>query len=35
MDKETFCAGIVDCQETMFRAAKAILQNDQDAEDAV
>ena len=35
MDKETFCAGIVDCQETMIRAAKAILQNDQDAEDAV
>ena len=35
MDKETFCDGIVDCQETMFRAAKAILQNDQDAEDAV
>ena len=35
MDKETFCARIVDCQETMFRAAKAILQNDQDAEDAV
>ena len=35
MDKETFCAGIVDCQETMFRAAKAILQNDQDAEVAV
>ena len=35
MDKETFCAGIVDFQETMFRAAKAILQNDQDAEDAV
>ena len=35
MEKETFCAGIVDCQETMFRAAKAILQNDQDAEDAV
>ena len=35
MDKETFCAGIVDCQETMFRAAKATLQNDQDAEDAV
>ena len=35
MDKETFCAGIVDCQETMFRAAKAILQNDQDSEDAV
>ena len=35
MDKETFCAGIVDCQETMFRAAKAILQNDQDVEDAV
>ena len=35
MDKETFCAGIVDGQETMFRAAQAILQNDQDAEDAV
>ena len=35
MDKETFCAGIVDCQETMFRAAKAILQSDEDAEDAV
>lgn len=35
LDKEIFCADIVACQETMFRTARAILQNDQDAEDAV
>ena len=35
MDKETFCARIVGCQEAMFRTARAILRSDEDAEDAV
>lgn len=35
LDKETFCTQVIRCQETMFRTAKAILKNDQDAEDAV
>lgn len=35
LDKETFCAQVIGCQEAMFRTAKAILKNDQDAEDAV
>ena len=35
LDKEAFCAQVIGCQETMFRTARAILQNDQDAEDAV
>ena len=35
MDKETFCARIIGCQEAMFRTARAILRSDEDAEDAV
>ena len=35
LDKEAFCAQVIACQETMFRTAKAILRQDQDAEDAV
>lgn len=35
MDKETFCAQVIRHQEAMFRAAKAILKQDEDAEDAV
>ena len=35
LDKEAFCAQVIGCQETMFRTARAILRNDQDAEDAV
>ncbi len=35
LDKDTFCALVVREQDTMFRAAKAILRSDQDAEDAV
>ena len=35
LDKESFCAQVIGCQETMFRTARAILRNDQDAEDAV
>lgn len=35
LDKDAFCAQVVGCQETMFRTARAILRNDQDAEDAV
>ena len=35
LDKEAFCAQVIACQEAMFRTAKAILRQDQDAEDAV
>ena len=35
MDKETFCAQVIRHQEAMVRAAKAILKQDEDAEDAV
>ena len=35
MDKETFCARIIGCQEAMFRTARASLRSDEDAEDAV
>ena len=35
LDKESFCAQVIGCQETMFRTARAMLRNDQDAEDAV
>ena len=35
MDKEAFSAQVIHCQESMFRTAKAILHNDEDAEDAV
>lgn len=34
-DKESFCAQVIGCQETMFRTARAILRSDEDAEDAV
>ena len=35
MDKETFCRRVLEHQDAMFRTARSILQNDQDAEDAV
>ena len=35
LDKEAFCAQVVRHQDAMFRAAKAILKQDEDAEDAV
>ena len=35
LDKEAFCTQVIACQEAMFRTAKAILRQDQDAEDAV
>ena len=35
LDKESFCAQVIGCQETMFRTARAILRSDEDAEDAV
>ena len=35
LDKDTFSAQVVRHQEAMFRAAKAILRSDEDAEDAV
>ena len=35
LDKETFCAQVVRHQDALFRAAKAILRSDEDAEDAV
>ena len=35
LDKEAFCTQVIACQETMFRTAKAILRQDEDAEDAV
>ena len=35
LDKEAFCAQVIACQEAMFRTAKAILRQDEDAEDAV
>lgn len=35
LDKETFCTQVIRYQESMFHTAKAILKNDQDAEDAV
>lgn len=35
LDKETFCAQVIRHQDAMFRAAKAILRSDEDAEDAV
>ena len=35
LDKEIFCARVIENQETLFRTAKAILRNDEDAEDAV
>ena len=35
LDKDTFCAQVVRHQDALFRAAKAILRSDQDAEDAV
>ena len=35
LDAETFTAYVMEQQTTMFRTARAILRNDQDAEDAV
>lgn len=35
LDQETFCAQVIRHQDAMFRAAKAILKQDEDAEDAV
>ena len=35
LDQETFCAQVIRHQDAMFRAAKAILRSDEDAEDAV
>lgn len=35
LDKEAFCSQVIRNQEAMFRTAKAILHNDEDAEDAV
>ena len=35
LDKEIFCDQVIRNQETMFRTAKAILRQDEDAEDAV
>lgn len=35
LDKEIFCDQVIRNQETMFRTAKAILHQDEDAEDAV
>ncbi len=35
LDKDTFCTLVLREQDTLFRAAKAILRSDQDAEDAV
>ena len=35
LDKEIFCARVIENQEVLFRTAKAILRNDEDAEDAV
>ena len=35
MDKETFTRQVVQNQEALFRTARAILRQDQDAEDAV
>lgn len=35
MDQDTFCARVTEHQDAMFRTAKAILQRDEDAEDAV
>lgn len=35
LDKEIFCARVIENQEALFRTAKAILRNDEDAEDAV
>ena len=35
MDCDTFCAQVIRYQDALFRTAKAILYNDQDAEDAV
>ena len=34
LDKEIFCDQVIRNQETMFRTAKAILHQDEDAEDA-
>lgn len=35
LEKDVFCAQVIRHQDAMFRAAKAILKNDEDAEDAV
>ena len=35
LDKGSFCTLVIACQETMFRTAKSILRQDEDAEDAV
>ena len=35
LDKDIFCAQVVRHQDALFRAAKAILRSDEDAEDAV
>ena len=35
LDKEIFCDQVIRNQEAMFRTAKAILRQDEDAEDAV
>ena len=35
LDKETFCDQVIRNQEAMFRTAKSILRQDEDAEDAV
>ncbi len=35
LNKEIFCTRVMENQEALFRTAKAILRNDEDAEDAV
>ena len=35
LDKDTFCAQVIRHQDALFRAAKAIVRSDEDAEDAV
>ena len=35
LDKDIFCAQVIRHQDALFRAAKAILRSDEDAEDAV
>ena len=35
LDKGSFCTLVIACQEIMFRTAKSILRQDEDAEDAV
>ncbi|MDE7389990.1 MAG: sigma-70 family RNA polymerase sigma factor [Lachnospiraceae bacterium] len=35
MDKQTFSAAVLDCEQTLYRVSMSILKNEKDCEDAV